>query len=161
VNWYVVQTKPREYERASYYLEKEGIEIYLSKMDVYNWKLGALLQKPLFPGYLFARFEPDTQISLVRWTRGVNKILMQSNNPTPINNRVLESIKGLAQSDGIIRKQGFKPKDNVRIKKGPLKGLEGIFENWTSDRGRVKILLNLVSYQTRVSLHHTLLEKVG
>ena len=161
MNWYVVQTKPREEEKASFYLEKENVEVYQPKMEVYTWRHRTLSQKPLFPGYLFVKFDLDTHIGRVRWTRGVRKILMQSDNPTPLSEEIIDSIKGLAQRDGIIRKQIFQQKEKVRIKTGPFKGLEGIFENWISDKGRVQVLLNMVSYQHKVSLHHTLLDKIG
>ena len=161
MHWYVVQTKPREEEKATFYLEKENVEVYQPKMEVYTWRHGTFSQKPLFPGYLFARFDLDTHVGLVRWARGVKKILIRSDAPTPLSDEIIDSIRGLAQRDGIIRKQTFQQKEKVRIKTGPFKGLEGVFENWISDKGRVQVLLNMVSYQHKVSLHHTLLEKIG
>ena len=36
----------------------------------------------------------------------------------------------------------------------PMKEIVGIFEHWTSDQGRVRVLLNFINYQASVQLHH-------
>ena len=132
-------------------------------MEIYSFKgkKRVFSRKPLFPGYLFACFDPDEAISKVKWTRGVNKILPESTNPVPLEDSVVESIKSLASKDNIIRKRNLKRNNRIRVTRGPMKDLLGIFENWVSDQGRVKILLNLVNYQARVELHHSLIEKVA
>jgi hypothetical protein len=35
----------------------------------------------------------------------------------------------------------------------------GIFEYWTSEEGRVRVLLNFINYQASVELHHSFVEK--
>ena len=117
-------------------------------------------QKPLFPGYVFARINPEENLHSVRWTKGVSRILPESINPTPLVDSVVDSIKGLAGKDNIIRKRNLKRNDRIRIIRGPMKDLMGIFENWTSDQGRIRILLDLLNYQARVELHYSLIEKV-
>jgi len=61
----------------------------------------------------------------------------------------------------VIRKKPLKKNDRVRIARGPMKDLLGIFDEWSSDRGRVRILLHFIKYQARVELHHSLVEKVA
>jgi transcriptional antiterminator RfaH len=162
-DWYVIQTKPREEEKASFFLAESDIEVYLPKMEICTFKVKkrVFARKPLFPGYLFACFDTDEDLSRVRWTRGVNKILPESINPVPLYDSVVESIKNLAGKDNIIRKRNLKKNNRIRIIRGPMKGLPGIFENWVSDQGRVKILLDLLNYQARVELHNSLIEKVA
>ena len=161
--WYVVQTKPHQEDRAQYFLAEKGFETYLPKMEVAsvrsNWRM--LIQKPLFPSYLFARFDPQENLAHVSWTRGVVKILPESNRPLPVDNEVVISIKTLARKDGVIRRNSLRSRDKVWIIKGPFKGLVGIFEHWSSDQGRVRILLDLINYQARVELHHSMIEKIA
>ncbi|MDY7031606.1 MAG: transcription termination/antitermination NusG family protein [Thermodesulfobacteriota bacterium] len=162
-NWYVVQTKPKEEERAAFFLRNRNIELYLPKMEVCTMKQGKknLTEKPLFPSYLFARFGIEDDLCGVRWTKGVRKILPESIHPVPVQEAVIESIMRFAGKDNIIRKRNLKRNDRIRIVKGPMKDLLGIFENWSSDQGRVKVLLDLLNYQARVELHYSLIEKVA
>ena len=159
--WYVVQTKHKEEDKAAFFLKQKNIEVYLPKMEVMTFHAGKrkLVHKPLFPQYLFARFVAKEKLDEVRWTRGVAKVLLESSNPTPIRDELIAQIKSLEQPDGIIRKRKFKKHDKIRITRGPFKDITGIFECWTSDKGRVRVLLFLAFGQAKVELHHSLIEK--
>jgi transcription antitermination factor NusG len=90
----------------------------------------------------------------------VKKLLPESVNPMPVENEVVNAIQSLQQKDGIIRKQPLQKNDRIRIARGPLKNILGIFDHWTSDQGRVRVLLNFINYQASVELHHSLVEKL-
>lgn len=163
LRWFVVQSKPREEERARYFLEEKGLSTYLPHMEIAiaRGSRGGLVRKPLFPSYVFCMFDPDSSLAYVRWTKGVRKILPESVSPVPVEEGVVEAIRSLEHRDGVIRKQPLQPLDRVRIVRGPMKDVLGIFEHWTSDQGRVRVLLNFVKYQATVDLHYSLLEKVA
>ena len=161
--WFVCQTKVWEENRAAYFLKDKGFQTYLPKMEAQRI-IGAktvIMEKPLFPNYLFVRFHKETETPFIRWTKGIVKILPESIDPFSIDDEVVESLRTLTQKDGLIRKQSLKKNDRVRILQGPFKNLLGIFEEWTSDKGRVRILLDCINYHTRVNLHHTLVERVA
>jgi transcriptional antiterminator RfaH len=163
MSWFVCQTHVREEDRARHYLEEKGFGVYVPMMEIQK-TLGsrvALVRRPLFPSYLFVRFEKEEQIPFVRWTRGVRRILPESIHPILVEDRVVETFRVLEQRDGIIRKNAFVKNDRVRILRGPFKELSGIFEAWASDRGRVRVLLQFVNFQARIELHQSLLEKVA
>ena len=164
MRWYVVQSKPREEERALHFLREKGFDAYLPRMEVVKvlkFK-DVKTKKPLFPGYLFCRFQKeDESLAHVRWTQGVKKLLPESVSPMPVDDEVVQAIHSLEQEDGVIRKQPLEKNDRVRIARGPMKDILGIFEHWTSDQGRVKVLLNFISYQATVELHHSLVERVA
>jgi len=161
--WFVCQTNPREENRARHYLEEKGLEVYLPMMEAERFtRVGPVKYlKPLFPSYLFLRFDPIEELAFARWTRGVRKILPESDEPVPLEDSVIQSVRSLAQRDGIIRKRPLRKSDRVRILRGPFKDLVGIFEEWASDRGRVRILLELVNYQASIELHHTFVANVA
>jgi transcriptional antiterminator RfaH len=163
LKWFVVQSKPREEERALYFLEEKGFDTYLPIMEVINIRgfKNSTTEKALFPGYLFCRFNPDDSVAHVRWTRGVKKILPESVSPIPVDNDVVEAIHSLEQHDGVIRQKPLQQNDRIRIARGPMKDILGVFDHWTSDDGRVKVLLNFINYQASVELHHSLVEKVA
>jgi transcriptional antiterminator RfaH len=162
--WYVIQTKPKKEGEAQSYLLVKGIEIFNPLLETFLVRKGSISKdlKPLFPGYIFGKFDLEQNFSLVRWARGVKKILSLGGYPTPISERVIEIIKQRTDSHGIVRKTyRLMPNELVRIKSGPLKDLLGIFERWVSDSERVKILLNLIGYQPSVELHYSMIEKVA
>jgi transcription antitermination factor NusG len=163
-NWYVIQTKPKKEEEASSYLSAKGLEIFSPLMESFMIRNGSINKelKPLFPGYIFGKFVLDSDYSLVRWGRGVKKVLGLGGYPTPVSEEVVEIVKRRADSSGIVRiNHPFRPNDMVRIKSGPLRDLLGIFERWMSDGERVRILLNLIGYQPAVEMHWSMLEKVA
>ena len=161
--WYVVQSKPREEERALHFLKEKGFQTYLPRMEVVNIRgfKDVKTKKPLFPGYLFCRFDKDENLAHVRWTQGVKKLLPESVNPMSVDDKVVQAIHSLEQEDGVIRKQPLQKNDQVRIARGPMKDVLGVFDHWSSDSGRVRVLLNFINYHATVELHHSLVEKVA
>jgi len=163
-NWFVIQTKPKKEEEATGYLSNKGVEIFSPLIESFTFRNGRVLkeQKPLFPGYIFGKFDLEINYPLVRWARGVKCVLGFGGYPVPLAEEVIMIIKSRVDENNVVRiKHDFKPNDVVRIKAGPLKDLMGIFERWMSDRERVRILLNLIGYQPAVELHYSLIEKVA
>ena len=163
-NWYVIQTKPKKEEEADSYLSTRGVEIFNPLMETFALRNGRMNKelKPLFSGYIFGKFDLEQNYPLVRWGRGVKKVLGFGGYPTSISEEVVEIIKERTDTEGIVRlKQNFKANDVIRIKTGPLKDLLGIFERWVSDNERVRILLNLIGYQPAVEIHYSMIEKVA
>ena len=165
MEWYVIQTKPKKEENAKSYLSMKGVEIFNPLMENFVIRNGKINKefKPLFPGYIFGKFDLEQDFSLVRWGRGVKKILgSRGSYPSPISEAVVEIIKERTDQHGIVRRSHhFVPRDLVRVKSGLLKDLLGIFERWVSDSERVRILLNLIGYQPQVELHYSMIEKVA
>jgi len=161
--WYVVQTKPRNEQRAQYHLEREGIETLNPLMEAYRSKRSRSLRtlQPLFPNYIFARFILERDYPKVRWARGVNKVLGRGRDPMPISDVVVKEIKSRVNEDYVVKRAyDLKPHDTVKIKEGPLRDLIGIFDRWMSKEGRIRVLLSLIGYQTSVQLHYSQVEKV-
>ena len=163
-NWYVIQTKPKKEEEAKSYLSTKGMEIFNPLMETFLPRNGRLSKefKPLFPNYIFGKFDIGQDYNLVRWARGVKKILGFGGNFTPVSEEAVELIRKRTDSNDIVRKNyHFEPNELVRIKSGPLKDLLGIFDRWASDSDRVRVLLNLLGYQPAVELHYSMIEKVA
>jgi transcriptional antiterminator RfaH len=163
-NWYVIQTKPKKEEEATSYLSTKGVEIFSPLIEAYNTRNAKVTKelKPLFPGYIFGKFDLEQNYPLVRWGRGVKCVLGFGGYPVSVSEEVVEIIKGRTDARGVVRVKGdYKPNDLVRIKTGPLKDLLGIFDRWVSESERVRILLNLIGYQPAVEMHYSMIEKVA
>jgi len=162
--WYVLQTKPKKEGEVTSYLSSKGLEVFNPLIEVYSPRNGKMekVLKPFFPNYIFVKFDLDQSYNLVRWARGVKKVLGFGEYPTPLSDEVIELIKKRTDGNGIVRKTSqFKPNDHIRIKSGPLKDFLGIFDRWVSDSERVRVLLNLIGYQATIEIHYSLLEKVA
>jgi transcriptional antiterminator RfaH len=162
--WYVIQTKPKKEEEATSYLSTKGVEIFSPLIEAFNARNAKVAKelKPLFPGYIFGKFDLEQNYPLVRWGKGVKCVLGFGGYPVSISEEVVEIIKEKADARGVVRLKGdYKPNDVVRIKTGPLKDLLGIFERWVSESERVRILLNLIGYQPAVEMHYSMIEKVA
>jgi transcriptional antiterminator RfaH len=162
--WYVIQTKPKEEDRAACYLSGKGVEILAPLLETFVSRNGRISKelKHLFPGYLFGNFDLDQNYPLVRWARGVKRVLGFGGYPTPVSDEVVKVIRMRTDCNGTVRlvKQ-FEPNDVIRIASGPMKDLLGIFERWVSDTERVRVLLNLIGYQPAVEMHYSMIEKVA
>ena len=162
--WYDIQTKPKKEEEAQSYLSTAGVEMFNPLIETFALRSRGMSKelKPLFPGYIFGKFDLEKNYPLVRWARGVKKILGFGGYPTPISEDIVRIIKERTDTQGILRvKNRFEPYDDVRIKAGPMKDLLGVFERWLPDHERVRILLRLIGYEPAVEIHYSMIEKVA
>lgn len=160
--WYVVQTKPRKQSQAENYLRSKNLETFNPLMKQVSPKNGKALTVPLFPNYLFCRFDYFRSFSLLKWGRGINRVVGFGDCPTPVPDSVILIIKERADSQNVIKKAfQWKHRDVVRIKSGPLKDLVGIFDRWVSDSDRVRILLDLLGCGSAIELHYSMIEKIS
>lgn len=156
-NWFVINTKPKKEFQVEKLFTEGGFRIYNPKY-LYEKKV-----KPFFPGYEFIYFDYPAQYRMVRYTRGVKRVVGNREGPIPIEPEVLEQIK-LREVVGLIEldKYGEKPQvgDEIEVMEGPMKGLRGIFKREVSENERVLILLNYVSYQGQLIINKKKLKKI-
>ncbi len=163
LHWFVVQTNPKEEERALAHLAEKGLELFFPRIRVVRFRRFKARQaiRPLFPSYLFARFNYPEEYPQVVWTRGVRRVLGTGGEPTSVPDEVIATIQSQMDPQGLVRVgRRLRPKDRVRIISGPFKDLLGIFERDLDDQGRVEILLGVLGFQARVHLHESLIERV-
>jgi transcriptional antiterminator RfaH len=162
--WYVIQTKPGNEYRVETNLVNQEIETFLPLVETYQYRRGKIVHtnKPFFPNYLFSRLDLRLHYYKVNWTRGVSKILGAGNQPVPISERVIQSIKERIVKDNVVRLEDeLKQGDLVQITSGPFKDLTGIFQKKMSDSGRVRILLSLIGVDVAVQLSQWQIKKAA
>lgn len=168
--WHVLQTKPLKENDVCLLLKQGGFETFCPKILDYRYRnrlrrsaLSYFQTTPLFPSYIFAfvDFEKNNNFHLLKYTRGVNKILCADGKPIPLSSEIINLIKQRTNAQGIIeRTNSLKIGDTIRVKKGILKDLMGILEKPMPRDGRVQVLLKLVNYEMRARLHFSEVEKV-
>ncbi len=164
LSWYVIQTKPGNEHRVEMNLMNQEIETFLPLVETYQWKCGKIVEtiKPFFPNYLFSRLDLRLHYYRVKWTRGISKILGAGNQPAPISEKVIQSIKEKIIEGNVVKLEDkLKEGDFVQITSGPFKDLTGIFHKKMSDSGRVRILLSLVGVDVAVQLSQWQIKKAA
>ena len=156
-NWFVLNTKPKKEFQVEKLFIEGGIKIYNPKY-MHDNRI-----KPFFPGYEFVYFDFPAQYQLVRYTRGVKRIVGNQRGPIPIPDEIIIGIKS-REINGLIEllKYGEEPEagDEIEVVEGPLKGLRGLFKKELDDKERVLILLNYVTYQGKLLIEKKKLKKV-
>jgi transcriptional antiterminator RfaH len=155
IAWYAIHTNPRQEERTWSNLTAWNIEAFAPRVRErrYNQFTGEAqyFSKPLFSRYVFARFNLDRMLHKVRNTRGVHGLVTFNGVATAVDDEIIALIKSRAEKDGFVRiGEDFKHGDPVVVRSGAFKDLAGIFEREMKDSDRVMVLLNTISYRTRV-----------
>jgi len=163
-HWYAVRTKPKEEDRADFNLRAYRVQTFAPKLkQISTSKYGGrrYTVQHLFPPYIFAYFKADTQLHNVNYTRGVQHVVSFGGTPIWINDDVINLIKGKVGDDGFVcLHEELKPGDQVRITSGPLQSLVGVFKRNMSDKERVEVLLNAISYQSHLLIDREMVEKI-
>lgn len=153
--WYAINTHPKEEDRAASNLNAWNVETFNPKIRErrLNPFTGAPIyeRKPLFPRYIFARFDAGILLSKIIFTRGVRQVVGFGNGPVPVEDEIIQFIKERMDKDGLINlEEEFKRGDLVTVKDGLLGELSGIFEREIQGTDRVRILLNAINYQASI-----------
>lgn len=153
MQWYAVNTKPHQEHLAELNLTRIGVETFFpqfTQSKLVRRKRQTVIN-PLFPGYMFARFELETHYRAVTYSHGVRKVVDFGRAPAVVDDEIIRAIQSTIH-DGFVAlpHPSFTPGQVVRIKEGPLRGLEAIFEREMGDHERVVLLLRALSYQARV-----------
>ncbi len=155
--WYVVHTQAHSERKAASHLERQGFATYLpiyQKRRRHARRIDTVIA-PLFPRYVFVAVDMAAQ----RWrsihsTVGVARLVCNGDDPAPVPDRIIESLKARENERGLIEinlRTRFEPGDKVRVSEGAFASYEGLFER-TSDNERVAILLDLLGRKVRVVL---------
>jgi transcriptional antiterminator RfaH len=151
--WYVVYTKPQREEMAQFHLQRKGLDTFFPRLRLPYVRRHRRPTIPLFPNYLFAQLRLPDDYSVVRWSPGVNHLVGYDGIPTPLEDTVVEFLRQKSTPEGILPAQGRLPVGTgVRIVSGPFEGLVGIIEHPPDAKGRVKVLMQLLSRQVRVEV---------
>jgi transcription antitermination factor NusG len=141
--WVVLKTQPRRELLAAHAVRARGAQAYVPMLPP---KRRDGLATPLFPGYLFAHVELDSDdLVRIRSAPGIAYVLPRASAPAFIPNEVIDAIRRRLgdPTDGVIHPQ-FKPGQRVTIVEGPFKWVEAVVDRNLSAVGRVRVLLDFV-----------------
>ena len=143
MKWYAVHTRSRHEKQVDLFLSERGIETFLPLVHTLSRRMDRkkYVDIPLFPGYLFVCAEKE-HLSDVKYTRGVTRIIgTDLDAPTPIPDKQILDIKSIMESEVKLDPFPYLQKGRmVRVKSGPLKGLEGIL---VERKGHYKLVIRI------------------
>jgi len=126
--WFALQVRTRYEKSVAYFLDGKGYEWFLpTYISRRRWSdRTKQLEQPLFPGYLFCRFNPMERLPILK-TPGLIAIVGTARTPTAVDASEILALRTLVNSE--IPRQPWpflKVGQLVRIEYGALAGLEGI-----------------------------------
>lgn len=127
-SWFAVYTRHRHEKAVAQLITGRGVEAFLPLYKaVHRWKDRMKdLSLPLFPNYVFVLADLDHRVAVLS-TPGVYDFVRLSGVPAAIPAAEIDAVRcaverGLNVEPHPLLKSG----DRVRVKSGPLEGLEGI-----------------------------------
>jgi transcription termination/antitermination protein NusG len=154
--WFAVYVKNRHEKNVALSLRGKGYESFLPtyvKLDR-DYKKYDL---PLFPGYVFCRFEVQNTLPVVS-IPGVFSIVANGPKPSAICETEIDAIKRMLASQLVVQPWPYiAAGQQISMKSGPLRGLEGVVIDETHHQWLV-LSLHLLQRSVAVKVDRVYLE---
>jgi len=155
MQWYVVRTKPRQERLAEFHLRQLCVETFLPLLrhQITVRRQEHTRVEPLFPRYLFARFELADHYRAVNFSRGVVNIVEFGLKPAEVTDTLIDGIKSRMVDGYVIpASERFHQGQVVHITGGPLAGLEAVFVKELKEQHRVMLLLRALGLSATLTM---------
>ena len=149
--WYALQVRSRKEGYVASQIEGQGFECLLpTYKSVRKWSDRVKeVEQPLFPGYLFCRFDFQNRRPVVT-TPGVLQIVGYGRTAISVSDEEIQLLQ-LAVSSGMPKQPWpyLEVGQRVRVNYGTLSGLEGILVNV---KGHHRVILSVTLLQRSVAM---------
>ena len=146
--WYVVQTRPRQEQRAQVNLTRQGYRAWLPVMER-SRRLAKRIETghaPLFPQYLFVELDIGCEPwRAINGTFGVKRLLADGPHPQALPEEFVDALRKATGADGVSTPSppDLQPGDAVTITTGPFVECAGVVLR-LAPRERVEVLLDVL-----------------
>jgi transcriptional antiterminator RfaH len=154
--WFCLKSRPRQEAVAVRNLKAVGeIEVFFPRIR--RTRRGHEKNKeviePLFPGYIFVKFNPEDSQGAVKSTRGVLHLVSKGGKAVDVDNKVIDELKSLGP-EGILSMLDEELKVGAKIKviRGIFAGSEGEVIKLATPQKRIAVLLTLLGAQQSVEM---------
>ena len=150
--WFAIRVRSQFEHRVAAVLAGKGYEWFLPEYKsrrVWSDRIKEI-QLPLFPGYVFCRFDPHCRLPIVT-IPGLVSIVGMGKSPIPIDDAEIAGIQAAVRSGLPSQPWPFlQIGQRVRINYGPLCDLEGILLDF---RGQSRLVLSVTLLQRSVAVN--------
>ena len=151
--WFIVQFKPNSHHQAKKNLTLQGFEVFLPLYHTTSRKLSRFINssKPLFPGYMFIRFNrAESKWHKINNTYGVSRLITFNSILKPIPTKFFDNLMKRYDSSGkLIPIEKLKNGDQVTVLKGPFANFIATVEKYEDDQ-RIWVLMDLMGRKTKI-----------
>jgi transcription antitermination factor NusG len=157
--WYVAHTRPRREKKLSEYCQREGFAVTLPcyrSVKKYRGKT-AVFEKPLFPNYVFLQMLPEQKGKVYQSDHVAN--LLEVVDQKLFEAQLGDILKALDTELEIYLAPQITAGARVKIKSGPLRGIEGMVEQ-RSGMTLVLLRLDFISQAAAVKMEASELELI-
>ena len=149
-SWHVLHVLSNHEKRVAQHLTVRSVEYYLPLYtERVKWTDRTVLaERPLFSGYVFARFMPQTRISVIS-TPGVLHLLGDQESDMVSDEELAKIRSGLANGLSLRPHHGVSVGTRVRVCQGVFAGVEGVV---TELRKQCRVIITLAAVRQCFSL---------
>lgn len=171
-NWYVLHTysgyedavaKNLKQRIESLEMEDKIFNVLVPKEKKIKIKNGkrTVVEEKIYPGYVLVEMiVTDDSWYVVRNTLNVTGFVGAGTTPIPVSKEEIENLKKRMGMGEPQYKIEVKPGDLVKIVDGPFKDFDGKVSDIDTERGKVKVLINMFGRDTPVELDSLQIKKV-
>jgi transcription antitermination factor NusG len=160
--WWAVYTRHQHEKVVAGMLSAKGFEVFLPLYEsTRRWKdRSKVLSLPLFPCYLFLRGENHRRLQAVT-TPGVHMILCNGEHVATVPEAEIQAIRKTVEGYFRVEPHPFlKCGERVRVKRGTLKGIEGILVR-KKNQYRLVLSVGMLSQSVGVEIDASEVEPVA
>ncbi len=161
IRWYAFTTQPRHEKVVIRQLECKSIESFLPLLQTQSRRKDrrAIVDEPLFPGYVFTRIDPKDRTHVLK-IPSVVRMLAFNGAPAAIEDDEIDAVRRCLTCGENPEPHPFpETGDLVRVRSGPLKGLQGVVTRCKS-RLRIVVSIRLIHKSIAAEVSAQLLEPV-
>ncbi len=180
MHWYVLRVAANKEEQVKKALEQkvalQGLDDIIGRIEVpveqvkrIRGNKQTVHKRKLYPGYVFMEMETDEDGKiregawfLIKETTGVGDFIGTEGIPTPMRDtdvaKMLLETQKPDESPSI--KVEFKKGDQIKIKEGAFENFEGVVDSIDSERGIVKVIVNIFGRSTPLDIEYWQIEKI-
>lgn len=159
--WYALQLRTRWESSTANLLSGKGYEIFLPTYKTLKRRASGSyeVQKPLFPGYLFCRFDVYDRLPVLI-TPGVISVVGTGRIPIPVEDSELQAIQKVVSNGIQVEPWPYlEVGQPVRIQDGALSGLEGVLTSLKGSR-RLVVSISLLRRSVAVEIDRSVVSPV-
>jgi len=155
MQWFLLQTKVKQEQRAAENLERQDVASFCPMIRVDKISRGRRSEvlDVLFPGYLFVQLgESSVSTTAVRSTRGVSHFVTSAGAPIKVPQGLVEQLRQRVTADAdVVMSQLPKSGAKMQVIDGPFKGLNAVFTE-PDGNNRAIVMVTLLSQQVKTSM---------
>jgi transcription antitermination factor NusG len=160
--WYALYTAPRHEKYVAEQMNRRGIACFLPLYrSMRRWKdRRKELALVLFPGYVFVRIVLQNRLQVLRLP-GAVRLVGFNGQPAALPEEEIENLRNrLAGCRGVEPHPYLRVGRRIRVRSGPLEGLEGIIQR-NKDRCRIVFSVHLIMRSVAVEVDESEVELIG